>query len=141
MKLHGIEIDPFTQAYFKAALWSSTDDADVPMNRLYGMDDLSEQFVVQSVADCKVFQATNHGLIDEDNCRSAKYYNALVLAGHDFWLTRCGHGCGFWDGDWKAWDEEKQAWDKTPGELLTQSAKRYRNVDLYVGDDGLIYGC
>lgn len=21
--------------------------------------------------------------------------------GHDFWLTRNGHGAGFWDGDWK----------------------------------------
>jgi hypothetical protein len=20
--------------------------------------------------------------------------------GHDFWLTRNGHGAGFWDGDW-----------------------------------------
>ena len=24
----------------------------------------------------------------------------LARAGTDFWLTRNGHGAGFWDGDW-----------------------------------------
>ena len=30
--------------------------------------------------------------------------------GHDFWLTRNGHGAGFWDGDWDE-DFEKLACD------------------------------
>lgn len=49
-------------------------------------------------------------------------------AGHDFWLTRCGHGAGFWDrglGD--------------IGCKLTEAASVYGSVDLYIGDDGLIY--
>ena len=24
----------------------------------------------------------------------------LKRMGHDLWLTRCGHGAGFWDGDY-----------------------------------------
>jgi len=44
-------------------------------------------------------------------------------------LTRCGHGCGFWDGDWA---------DEVEG-TLTEAAKRFGEVNLYVGDDGLIY--
>jgi hypothetical protein len=52
-----------------------------------------------------------------------------AMAGHDFWLTRCGHGAGFWDGDWP----EPQA------TILDEAAKRFGNVDLYVGDDGAIY--
>lgn len=48
--------------------------------------------------------------------------------GHDFFLTRCGHGAGFWDrglgelGDW-----------------LTDRANRYGEQDAYVGDDGRLY--
>lgn len=26
------------------------------------------------------------------------------MAGHDLWLTRNGHGAGFWDGDWRDHD-------------------------------------
>ena len=29
--------------------------------------------------------------------------------GHDFWLTRNGHGAGFWDGDWDDADFVKRA--------------------------------
>lgn len=39
-------------------------------------------------------------------------------AGHDFWLTRCGHGCGYWD--------------RGLGELgdrLTEAAKGYGSPD------------
>jgi len=47
--------------------------------------------------------------------------------GHDFWLTRNGHGAGFWDRG------------LAEGDALTAAAKTFGNVDLYVGDDGLIY--
>lgn len=48
---------------------------------------------------------------------------------HDFWLTRNGHGAGFWDGDWG---------DELGGEL-TKLAESFGGVDLYVGDDGKVY--
>ena len=47
---------------------------------------------------------------------------------HDFWLTRNGHGVGFWD----------RGLGKL-GDLLTDAAKTYGSADLYIGDDGLIY--
>jgi hypothetical protein len=50
-------------------------------------------------------------------------------AGHDFALTRNGHGAGFWDGDWP----EPAATE------LTKLSKEYGEVDLYVGDDGLLW--
>ena len=50
-------------------------------------------------------------------------------AGQDFWLTRNGHGAGFWD----------QGLGEL-GDRLSAAAKVYRGVDLYPGDDGLIYG-
>lgn len=42
-------------------------------------------------------------------------------AGHDFWLTRNGHGAGFWDGGWPK-----------HGDVLTKAAKVYGSVDLYL---------
>ncbi len=51
-------------------------------------------------------------------------------AGHDFWLTRNGHGAGFWDGDWP----------EPAATRLTASSKKYGEFNLYLGDDGKIYG-
>lgn len=47
--------------------------------------------------------------------------------GHDFWLTRNGHGAGFWDrgyGDF--------------GDVLTKWAKTFGEVDLFVNADNEI---
>ena len=49
-------------------------------------------------------------------------------AGHDFWLTRNGHGAGFWD---------RGLGDR--GQRLTDEAHVYGEATAYVGDDGLIY--
>ena len=49
--------------------------------------------------------------------------------GHDFWLTRNREGAGFWDG---FWGED--------GDTLTELAQEFPEVDVYVGDDGLLYG-
>jgi hypothetical protein len=51
------------------------------------------------------------------------------MAGHDFWLTRNGHGAGFWDGDLS----------EDVGNALTEAAKKFGECHLYVGDDGQIY--
>lgn len=48
--------------------------------------------------------------------------------GHDFWLTRNGHGAGFWDRGLGA-----------RGEELTRIAKSYSERSPYVGDDGKVY--
>lgn len=45
----------------------------------------------------------------------------LEMAGSDFHLTRNGHGCGFWDGDWP--DES--------GERLTKAAETYGSLELF----------
>ena len=47
--------------------------------------------------------------------------------GHDFWLTRNGHGAGFWDRDLPFGDD------------LSQLAEAFGPCELYEGDDGLIY--
>lgn len=93
-------MDAFTTAYIEAALWSSTDDSDENLDRNYGMSDIAPATLEQMVSDCKRFQDENGHLITEENCLY-KRCPPQEYAGHDFWLTRCHHGCGFWDGDWR----------------------------------------
>lgn len=50
--------------------------------------------------------------------------------GHDFWLTRNRHGAGFWDRDFGT-EESRQA--------LTKLSDVFGEIDLVMGDDGLLY--
>lgn len=113
------DLDTFTKAYIECALWSSTDDDGEPMDGLYTADDIAEDTLAEMVAQCADFQSSFGDYIADD----------LSRAGHDFWLTRNGHGAGFFDGDWKE-----------HGEFLTSMSKPYGSYDLYVGDDGMIHG-
>lgn len=111
-------LDDFTWAYIDAALWSSTDDNDAPLNANYGAADLAPETLERFISDCKAFQEAHGDRIAVDP----------ALAGHDFWLTRNGHGAGFWDGDWPE-----------HGDVLTEACETLGGVDLYVADDNLIY--
>ena len=64
--------------------------------------------------------------------KSANEYQDDEHIAHDFWLTRNGHGAGFWDGDYKCEDQDL-------GDILTAIAQTFAEVNLYIGDDGLIY--
>jgi len=62
-------------------------------------------------------------------------------AGRDFWLTRNGHGCGFWDGDWGPTEKHSTPADwfpKTAADMLTLSAKAAGEQDTYVDDEGYV---
>lgn len=121
-------LDKFTQAYIQTALWSTTDRADEtggdPLDHNYSPSDISPDCLAAMVADCAKFQASEgvSGMI----MRGYEWAD-LWCAGHDFWLTREGHGAGFWDGDW------------ADGERLTELSKTFGAFDLYVGDDGQIH--
>jgi hypothetical protein len=109
----------FYDSYVRTALWSSTDDNDKPLDEEYDEWDISRECIDKMKADCKNFFDGYH-----------EYFEGKEsAAGHDFWLTRNGHGAGFWDGDWE---------DRI-GKILTRVSKMYGETDLYVGDDGKIY--
>lgn len=113
-------LGPFLQAYAECALWSSLDNEDVPLDENYDIRHLAEPCLAGMLRDCLNFQRDNESDIEVAD---------LARAGHDFWLTRNGHGAGFWDG----------GWPEDVGRRLTNSAETYGGVDLYVGDNGLIY--
>jgi hypothetical protein len=92
------------------------------MDREYDRDDLAPETLAQMQKDCDDFRDQAQQMID---------FLPMDLAqiGHDFWLTRNGHGAGFWDGDYP----EPYAAE------LTRLSKSFGSCDLYVGDDGKIY--
>lgn len=112
-------MDTFTQSYIETALWSSTDDDGEPLDERFTIEELSPETLAAMEADCKEFQAQAAAAIcgHEGN------------AGHDFWLTRNGHGAGFWDGDWP----------EPSASELTSLSKNFGECSLYIGDDGALY--
>jgi hypothetical protein len=121
------QLDEFTLAYIECALWAETDNDDKPLDDTYTIDNLAPETLETMIADCKRFQEENAADLA---AFEHPQWTAAEMGGHDFWLTRNGHGCGFWDGDWPEGASQR----------LTVAAKKFGEVDLYVGDDGRIYG-
>jgi hypothetical protein len=127
-------LNEFLDGYVTAALWSTNDNSDEsggePLDANYSDDDIAPETTEKMRADCLKFMEKAGTLIEEENYIGATYQDFEIFsrAGHDFWLTRSGSGCGFWDGDWDN------------GEELTEIANSFGECDLYVGDDGKIYG-
>ena len=78
----------FWDAYLEAALWASTDDDGEPMDRNYDVRDIDKGSLRDQKKECEAFVKKAGSLLDEIDDDQA---------GHDFWLTRNGHGTGFWD--------------------------------------------
>lgn len=113
------KLDKFTQAYLACALWSSVDDEGDSLDDRFSISDFAPETLESAIADCNDFRAlAGDKLSGLDDSQS----------GHDFWLTRNGHGAGFWDrGLGKLGDE------------LSDAARSYGDCDLYAGDDGKLY--
>lgn len=91
---------------------------DPPADGNYGPDDLAPETLEEFRRDCQSFWKDYWKLVKDNPGQ----------AGHDFWLTRNGHGAGFLDGDWPEED----------GKTLTDASRIYGSIDLYVSDDGKI---
>lgn len=101
-------------------LWSETDHDGNPLDSDYGVEDVAdcEREEWHSEIESFVIVAEGAGLL-------AGLEDSQI--GHDFTLTRNGHGAGFWDrglGD--------------VGDALTDLCKPFGEVSAYVGDDGKI---
>ncbi|WP_299315972.1 hypothetical protein [uncultured Halomonas sp.] len=118
---------PGLRAYLECALWSSVDDNDEPFDKNYDLDDIADSTVLQAYKDLKQI----HELADL-TCPRWEEFWAIEAFAHDFWLTRCGHGAGYWsrysDGD-----------AQEIGQRLSDIAKTFGGLDPVLGDDGLIY--
>lgn len=133
-------ISPFTRHYIICALWSETGDDEEPLDKTYDVDSLAPEALQRAEEDCTKFQTENAELLArayEDpaylrifSAHKHECDNRIeALAGHDFWLSRNGHGSGFFD----------RGLDDEVGDGLQEAAQKFGTVDLYVGDDGQLY--
>lgn len=134
--LGDLAMDEFVDGYIECALWSSTytkqedgleaseREHDVPMDRDFNSSDISDEAMERARGECGEFM-TGHR---EDLLAYLEAGRPMSHAGHDFWLSRNGHGTGFRDRGF--------------GELgvrLHAAAKACGEAYLYVGDDGKIH--
>lgn len=108
--------------YLACALWASTDGEGDHLDATYCVEDIDDASFARAaveiegfLADCAAAGLDLDGLSEEQ-------------IGHDLWLTRNGHGAGFWDRGLGQL-----------GEALTQHAKDLGTSDAYAGDDGKVY--
>lgn len=132
------EVEEFTRAYVAAMLWSTIDeevykDGEGPddcLDKRYDIDNVDPECLEQIMEECRQFMADNQlklkacaGLGDYANPQ----WSLMERAGHDFALTRNGHGAGFWD--------------RNLGELgdqLSEACKRYGESYWYASG-GFVY--
>jgi hypothetical protein len=70
--------------------------------------DIDEDFLRESIIDCLAFYSRISCYLSPKN---------ITQAGHDFWLTRNGHGVGFWD--------RPEIYSKTYAEMFTKIAESF----------------
>ena len=111
-------VQKFIDAYIECALWSSTDEDGEPYDS--GDRTLSDHARSELTKDAARFAFNNAMLLDE--------HGDYAQAGHDLWLTRNGHGTGFWDRELGEL-----------GDQLTAASEKCGECNLYTGDDGKIH--
>jgi hypothetical protein len=129
------DIDNIVSSYLEAVLFTERDNEeyideedpeyDEDNNIRYPFndkneDDFSDEAKKQAYGEIAWFIDSAGSAIDDIADESI---------GHDIWLTRNGHGAGFWD----------RGYDSDVEEVLEQLSKELGEVNAYVGDDGKIY--
>jgi hypothetical protein len=111
----------FIKQYLETALWSSVDGDGNELDRNFSINDVDLDSLKRTIKICLEF-------ICEAEDQSLLVGVDYDTAGHDFWLTRNGHGAGFWD---RGLGEQ--------GERLTELSEEFGRVDAvdYKRKDGV----
>lgn len=133
MNLQDWQVESFIRGYLEAALWSSTDTINQGSEEeeIVSLDGYrwASGEVEKLHYDCTHFIKNNFNICKQYASKiDTSSDDEWAYMGYDFWLTRNGHGAGFWDrglGDL--------------GTELTKAAKVYGEVYVYLGDDELVY--
>lgn len=114
-RVNNIEVSFMVHGYLTCALWLATEDlpngnSGRSLDEFCTIDDFNEKTIREAIEVCDAFKESAGSLLDEWEDEQA---------GHDLWLTRNGHGAGFWDRGRAAGDE------------LTKLAKPYGEAHVW----------
>lgn len=105
----GMPIWPqFVDAYLEAALWAASDSEGDNLDEQFSIHDFSQKAIDEAVSDSNKFIGANLKDLEQSGGDHSQH-------GHDFWLTRNGHGTGFWDRGYK----------KSVGNRLTAASEKF----------------
>jgi hypothetical protein len=130
-------VDEMVEAYIECLLWAGldwdnttehggTEDNPVPLDENYDTDDLTDEAWESIRADCADFYDHHACILNWVRSRQAETVTGFYgpdQAGHDFYLTRNGHGAGFWDRGLGVL-----------GDILTAGSKPYGETNEYAQD-------
>jgi hypothetical protein len=112
-------LDPMVRQYLETALWTEEKDTD------YGVSDFSSEAIKMATEDCNLFKSR----AEESGIQIQP--EDLGDFGHDFWLTRNGHGAGFWD--------KPEKYEKYGEDTLTDISNQFGTSNVEVGNDGKLH--
>ena len=107
-------------AYAICALWASLTDDGNPLDDDYCVSDIAPETLSAFGEICRAFYAEHLDDLRQTSDGPAQW-------GHDLWLTRNGHGAGFWDRGYGP-----------VGDRLSDAARALGESGLYV-HDGKVY--
>lgn len=108
------KLDDFTKGYIAAMYWTEEE--------AIGSDcELTEEALDDVKNECIQFYQGNAELLSTMSPDFSQH-------GHDFWLTRNGHGAGFWD----------RGYDEDSAQAMTLESQRYGSA--YIESDDRITG-
>lgn len=113
--------------YIKTALWSSVDEDGASFEDALNGSDFAEGEIEQALAELWQFLVQVVPLWAKPGVT-----RDMEQLGHDFWLTRNGHGAGFWARP-EMWGGEENA------QKLTEAARACGERYIYRDDEGQLH--
>lgn len=119
-------MSPMLRGYVECALWSETDNSTPsggdPFDKNYTADDIEPASLAKMAEDVQKFADANADDIADSGLSDQR-------VGHNFWLSRNGHGLGFFD---------ENSVDSIIRDRLQDAARHFGESNLLV-DDGVLY--
>lgn len=134
------QIETITKHYLITMLWTmpGDDDCENPGDSITLLHlpretiNAARNDVTRFVASCGVLFDMAMACYNDGYGQYPDAGSAEAALGHDFALTRNGHGVGFWDRD-------SEGLPRVLGEALTRVCEGFPERNLYIGDNGMAY--
>ena len=110
--------------YFECMFWADINSDTENYNGNLDYMSIDKPDLIRCIEDLDAFFEKANAILENTDYTHAQ-------ACHDFYLTRCGHGCGFWEYD---------HCDKEAGDKLTEISKEFGTIYISIDNDTIYIG-